>query len=134
MQKKIIRMISGSKRDDSTDPLFLKLEVLKVKEVYVYSLQFILFKFHHGSLPDIFTNFFTVNSSIHDHATRQANLLHVPVKKSKQASVTVRKQGVRSYNHYYNKIDLDCSVACYKRQLKQHILKNGAEFIDVKNV
>ena len=99
--------------------------------MYVYSLQLILYKFHHGTLPCIFADFFTTNSLVHNYSTRQADLLHVPLVKYKPALISVKKNGVKSYNHFYNKIELNRSLASYKYHLKQHILKNGVAFMSV---
>ena len=110
LQKRIIRMISGVKKYDHTDPLFKNLHVLKFEEIYAYSLQFLLYKFHHG----IFSDFFTVNKAIHNHATRQTNLLHVHMTKSRLSSISVRRNGVRSFNYFYGILNLDCTISCYK--------------------
>ena len=131
LQKRVVRMISGAQRYDHTEPIFKALGILKIKEIYVYSIQCLLYKFHHQLLPDVFSTFFTINSNMHSYATRQANLLHVPLKKCKQASIFVRKNGVRSSNYFCNIIDLNCSICCYKGLVKRHILENGVSFINL---
>ena len=115
-------MISGAKKYDHTEPLFKILDILKIQEIYVYSLQFIMYKFRHHRLPAIFTDFFKINKHIHDYDTRQANLLHVPLAKIRQSSISVRRNGVHSYNHFYGIINIDCSISCYKKLLKSYIL------------
>ena len=65
LQKKAVRIISGAERLDHTDPLFKELRILRIKEAYAYSLQLIMFKFHHGLLPAVFSEFFVQNSQIH---------------------------------------------------------------------
>ena len=126
LQKKAIRVISGADRLVHTDPFFKESRVLKVREIYVYSLQLILYKFHHGLLPVIFGDFFAENSSVHNYNTRQANLMHVPLLRSRQASVSIRKIGVRSYNHFSSVLDIDVSELCYKYRLKTYILQKGS--------
>ena len=56
--------------------------------------------------------------------------MHVPLLKSKQASLTIRNLGVKSYNHFIDLLDLDCSELCYKIQLKNYFLQLGVpEFL-----
>ena len=130
LQKKAVRIVSGAKRSEHTYPLFKELRILRIREVYAYSLQLIMFKYHHGLLPNIFGNFFVLNNSIHSYGTRQENLMHVPLLKSKQASLTIRNLGVKSYNHFIDLLDLDCSELCYKIQLKNYFLQLGVpEFL-----
>ena len=125
LQKKAMRILKGAKKLDHTEPIFKELQVLKLREIYVYSLQLVLFKFHHKQLPGVFENYFKTNSAFHNHSTRHANLLHVPLLKTKQASISVRRNGVRVYNHYYGLIDMKCSIATYKFHLKKNILEKG---------
>ena len=129
VQKRAMRVIKGAERYDHTDPIYKELSVLKIREIYVYSLQIMLYKFHHNLLPIVFKKFFTTNSDIHDYNTRQANLMHVPLLKTKQALISIRKSGVHLYNHYYGVVGLNCSIITYKFHLKRHILLNGVSFM-----
>ena len=129
LQKKAVRVISGAGRLDHTDPLFKELRILRVKEVYAYSLQLILYRFYHSLLPGVFSDFFMVNNSVHSYRTRQADQMHVPLLRSKQASLSIRKIGVRSYNHFKSLLDIDALELCYKYNLKTYILQNGVSFL-----
>ena len=132
LQKKAVRMISGAKRLDHTDSLFKELRILRITEVFAYSIQLVIFKYHHGLLPDIFRHFFTFNSTIHNYNTRQVECMHVPLMKSKQATLTVRSVGVRSYNHFNGLIDINCLELSYKYNLKTYILENGCSYLSVR--
>ena len=131
LQKRAIRVISGARRLDHTAPLFKELRVLKLREIYVYSLQIVLYKYHQSLLPRVFDEFFIKNSMIHSHDTRQSNLLHIPLCKSKQAFISIRNYGARIYNHYAGIIDINCSLTSYKASMKRTLLENGVEFIFV---
>ena len=69
LQKRAVRIIMGVKRNSPTDPIFWKLKILKFKQIYLYSVQQFVFKFHHRMLPIIFNDFFSVNDSFHTHNT-----------------------------------------------------------------
>ena len=129
IQKRAVRILKGAKKLDHTDPIFKELKIMKISEIYVYTLQLILYKHHHLLLPDIFADFFVSNESIHNHNTRQAHLLHVPLLRSQPAYSSIRKTGVRSYNYFMGIIDLNVSIITYKYHLKKFILENGVSFM-----
>ena len=125
LQKRAIRVITFSDRIAHTDPLFKKLNLLKFKEIYINSIQHFMYKFHHYKLPPVFYSFFIKNSEIHNYCTRQCNILHVPpVSKYYLSYTCVRNIGVISYNYFYDKVDLNCSYYCYKKNLKRYIVNN----------
>ena len=129
-QKRAVRVIAGVARLDHTDPLFKDLRILRIREVYAYSIQMVLYKYYHGLLPAVFDDFFTLNSDIHEHNTRHANLMRAPLLKSKIASVSFRKIGVRSFNHFDRLLNINCLEISYKYYLKSYIIQNGISYIN----
>ena len=125
LQKRAIRMIVGANRLAHTAPLFHELKVLKLKELYIYSVQLFMYKYHHSLLPEVFLSFFEQNIMVHNHYTRQHNSLHVPFSRYYQTSKTVRNIGVSTYNHFKNILDMNCSYVTYKYILKQYVIANG---------
>ena len=128
LQKRAIRVISGARKLDHTTPIFKKLRVLRLNEIYVYSLQTVMYKYYRMSLPKVFDNFFTINSNIHSHNTRQSKLLHLPLCKNSPSFKSIRRSGVITYNHYSQIINMNCSLSEYKITLKKTILDNGIDF------
>ena len=124
LQKRAIRIIAGVKRNASTENLFKKLKVLNLKKLYIYCTQLFMFKFYHHLVPNIFDNFYTINSEVHPHFTRQSSLLHTAKAKTKARSSSIRVTGVKTSNFYQSRIDMDCSLLTYKKKLKFHIIVN----------
>ena len=77
LQKRAIRIISGVKYNAHTDPLFKRLSVLKVQDIFTLQCAKFFFKFKNDKLPVYFGNFFENNNAIHDHNTRYNNDLHL---------------------------------------------------------
>ena len=67
LQKRIIRVMMGCKRNQSCRDLFVKLGILPLHSQYILSLLMFLFKSKHQ---------FPVNTEIHHHATRQKSNFH----------------------------------------------------------
>ena len=118
-------MIAGSSRLAHTDPIFHDLKIMKLKELYVYSVQLFMYKYHHDALPMIFSNFYVRNSIIHEHNTRQLDWLHTPLIRLQQTSKTIRVTGVLIYDYFITYLNFNCSYVTFKRYLKMHISHNG---------
>ena len=127
LQKKAIRIISQSGYRDHTAPLFKKLHLLNLKNIYFYQIGIFMFKFHHGILPPIFNDMFQTNTNIHSYSTRQRNQLHVPVAKYKCLQLSVRFKGVSIWNTIRSKLDIYCSIHSYKSSLRKFLLAEDVE-------
>ena len=112
LQKWAIRIITGSRRMIHTTPLFKKLGLLKLNEIYVYFIMLLMYKFHHSKLPEVVSDLFTRNNSVHDHITRQHNALHVPLTRSLLSSRGIRYTGVKLYNYFTKQLNLNFTYAC----------------------
>ena len=53
LQKKAVRITTGSKFRAHTDELFISTKIMDVHKVYKYSLLLFMFKCDHNSLPQI---------------------------------------------------------------------------------
>ena len=57
LQKKIVRIIHGVPPRTHTEPLFSELNILKVSNLYKYSIALFMYKLNYSKLPDIFPMF-----------------------------------------------------------------------------
>ena len=129
LQKMAMRIIEGAERRAHTENIFSKLNVLKMNELYVYCTQLFLFKYHYHKLPAIFDSFFTRNGVVHGINTRGNALFRSQVATSSLKLRTIRVTGVRIYNYFFEKLDMNCSLLTYKRHLKKYLIEN-----DVSNL
>ena len=142
LQNRAVRLVSGAKRRTiiwnereilipaHTDPLYIKLNVLKLRQIYIYSVQQFVFKYVHGLLPTIFNDFFLTNSSVHSHNTRSQNMFRMPLLRSSLAAINIRATGVQLYNYFFNRLSMDCSLISYKAALRKHLITNNMTSVD----
>ena len=78
LQKRAVRLITLSKYNSHTAPLFKKLKLLTIKDTLaVHELKF-YYKLTHNELPDYFQNWQIVtNSELHQHNTRRKHDIHI---------------------------------------------------------
>ena len=72
LQKWSMRAITSSKYNAHTDPLFIRLKLLKIHDIYKLSLLKFYFKYKKGSLPNFFTGMFDSIYPKHTYATRRS--------------------------------------------------------------
>ena len=129
LQKRAMRLIMGAERNSHTDPIFQKLKVLKLRQIYLYSVQQFVFKYHHGLLPRIFDGFYSTNSSFHYYETRSQDLFRPPLFRTSVAARTIRATGVRSQTYFADKLNLNCSLISYKISLRNYLIDNDLNSI-----
>ena len=123
LQKKIVRIISGVNRLSHSEPLFINLSVLTMTKLHKYNIGLLMYKYHHGWLPQIL-NIFERNSDIHQYSTRQANQLHIPVYKTELGKRSFHFQAVKIWNEIYSALSVNVKIGTFKRKLKSFLIQN----------
>ena len=70
LQKWAVRAICSSKYNAHTDPLFIKLKLLKIHDIYKLGILKFYYKYQKGLLPGYFSSMFDHTYPTHDYATR----------------------------------------------------------------
>ena len=128
IQKRAIRMISSASWDAHSDPLFKKLYLLNLKNIYVLNVMLFMYKFKKGLLPSLFDTMFVLNTEIHGHFTRQYNCYHSPVWRLEVRRRTISVQGPYFWNLIRKKIDCNCSISTFKFRIKSFLINNDVPY------
>ena len=70
LQKRAIRLITGSKHNSHTEPLFKKLKLLKLDDIFDVSVLKFYYKLCKNTLPHYLQNMFEVSEPQHSYDTR----------------------------------------------------------------
>ena len=73
---KAIRIMTASKFNAHTEPLFKQLNIMKIEKSYELQCLKFYYKFKTNTLPAFFDNIFTRNSDIHPYSTKERDQLH----------------------------------------------------------
>ena len=99
MQKKCVRLISNSKYNAHTNPLFLSLNLLKLEDIYKINILKCYFQYCHNLLPFYLQNLnFRQRSDVHQHSTRNKNFLYVEKTLLKLSDKSLRHNPVKLIN------------------------------------
>ena len=90
LQKRALRIITNSKYNAHTEPLFKNLNVLKLPDIYKSSVLKFYFKYENNTIPDFFkqTNF--ICTAVHTYATRGAETIRIPGMRTACAQQSLR--------------------------------------------
>ena len=122
VQKRAVRLISFSPYLSHTDPIFKSLQILKLNDIYKYSVALFMYKFVMGYLPLIYNNMFNFNLEFHNYNTRQSKQLHVSRGRLNIRRRTIGYNGVFIWNELMKFISINCSLHSFKLRLKRYIL------------
>ena len=113
LQKKLIRIMMGCKRNQSCRELFHKLGILSLPTQYIFSLLIFLNKNK---------NQFTPNSEIHNYATRQQINFHPPQVNLTKCQKGIGYLGIKVFNKLpqYLKEEFD-KPKKFKKSLKNYL-------------
>ena len=124
IQKRMIRIISNSRYLDHTDPLFKKLNLLKISSIYKYSIALLMYKVEYNMIPNVMKHFFVSNTQVHSHNTRQALLFHIPDFKHIKSNSSLIYQGPLIWNALPLHIRGSSSIFSFKSQFKSFLVLN----------
>ena len=99
LQKKALRIINKSPYLAHTDPMFIKYNVLKVKDILEQNHLKFLFKLVHRSLPNYFYHFVPATGfDVHTHNTRHRHNIKTPKIKHEFRKKCLRFSIVNTFN------------------------------------
>ena len=121
-QKRAVRLVCGLRKFDSTSASFIKLNIMKFHDLYIYSTNIFMYKFNHNDLPCVFNDFFYRNQSYHSHQTRQKENLRIPLVKTAIANSFIKKQGALLWNETIKKVTWKGKLGSFKKAIKRYII------------
>ena len=123
LQKKAMRIITFSKFDAHSSPIFKYLNIIKLPDLYVLYTTIFMHKFHYQKLPSAFNHYFTAVNETHAYNTRLASKQSYSFPKSRTnfGIFNIRYQGPKIWNSLdeSDKKLLDFQL---KKKLKIHFI------------
>ena len=91
LQKKALRIITKSKFNSHTEPLFRELSILKVEHIFQMQCLKLYYNVINERTPDFFSKMFKLKSRMHSHETRQNNYIHIAGTRTTSAKQCIRQ-------------------------------------------
>ena len=121
LQKKVLRIIHNISFRSHTDNLFFQNKILKITDIYQFQLGQFMYNLKNNNIPPIFKTMFVFNNTIHKYPTRQANFIHLPLKRTLFAQKTFVYAGPKLWNSLSDDIKQSVTMNTFKSKLKKLI-------------
>jgi hypothetical protein len=122
IQKKALCIITKSKWNAHTTPLFRSKNILKICDINSLQVGCFVYKATHNILPPSFCNYFMLNSDVHDHYTRKSSDIHSLESRTSIRQYNVRLYGIKIWNSIPTDIKQSKSIHIFKRKYKYFLL------------
>jgi hypothetical protein len=136
LQKKAIRIITCSRYNSHTSPLFKDLMLLKCEDICALHAAKFCFKLENGMLPGYFhSGIFTKASTVHDHNVR-VNNYHLPAIKHEFAKSSIRFKIANFFNKMHDSIKSKIythSFEGFKKYVKSQYIHNYSSTCNIVN-
>ena len=123
LQKKIVRIINGVPPRTHSAPLFDKLKIMTVYQVYDYYVGVFMYKLYHKQLPPLF-DMFERTSDVHSYSTRQYDSFYIDYVPTLRSQRTIKIAGSKLWTMVNRKVNIHCKIGTYKIHLKKLLLSN----------
>ena len=79
-------------------------------------------KLHSSNLPNIFSDYFTINDSVHDYSTRLSKAFHARQFGNNYEKRTLQNNGCLLWNKIIIlNVNFDCSLASFKHKIRYNL-------------
>jgi hypothetical protein len=116
-QKRAFRIIDNIRRRDSTKKPFETLRILRLPDIYTFSVLIFVYKYKNDLLPPPFNGFYITHRQIHRYPTRNASQLRIPKAKTKMASRFIMTTGVNIWNSMDTIVSTEMGMGALKRAI-----------------
>ena len=136
LQKWSVRAITCSKYNAHTDPLFIKLKLLKIQDIYKLNILKFYFKYKKESLPNYFHGMFDMVYPTHHYSTRGRDQPVVARGRTSAANNSIRftlPEEIRNTNDCITNKLTTHSLNGFSNYAKQHFVSQYNPICEIEN-
>ena len=111
-----------------TEILLIESDILKIDEVFKYSMGIFMFKFHHNKFPALFTKMFKNITDVHKHRTRSTSNLSMPTCSTTRMQKSLRYCGPKIWNRISKHSDIKCTIGTFNNKKRMKKISRSPDF------
>ena len=125
LQKRSIRLLTGSGYCEHTNPLFYRAKCLKLKDIYSLETAKLMYKIHNNVLSFANTDKFNLIKNCYTHKTRFSlkNNFFLPRTRTRLGQKSLSFAGIKIWNEIPSSMK-EVSFYRFKKAVKAHFLSN----------
>ena len=127
LQKRALRIITNSKYNAHTEPLFKKMNLLKIKDIFDMQCMKFWHKFVNKKLPNYFHSIFIYNNELYDIETRNHDNMHLFPTRTTGAKNVLRHripEILAGFPPIIIERALTHSICAFASYIKRHLLES----------
>ena len=121
LQKQVISITARSAFDAHTEPLFKKLGILNVDNIYKLQVGKFMYLYKAGLLADSL-NMFSLMNQVHSYETRSLGLFYLPYCRTNRRKFSICFQGPKFFNSLSPEIQNSASIVSFTLKPKEFLL------------
>ena len=90
IQKQLEQIMTFSKNQDKSKPLFQCLKILDIHELNMYLITLLMYSYFSNILAKYFNDCYTLNKNIHSHNTRSASNIFIDYKRTNYGKFSLK--------------------------------------------
>jgi hypothetical protein len=121
---RIMRILLKANLYTPINELYAQFNTLTIPVLFKYQILKLVHRFFHlnNTLPDVYSNYFSRNSLIHDHDTRRSNDLHVQRFNQNSGQRSIKYLGVKFWNDLPANFKLINSHTIFDKKIKDYLI------------
>ena len=121
VQNRAVRCISHVSKNISPGPFYKTYSILTIREILFYSIACFMYKLYHDMHPLYYKELFTTNVTVHNHFTRQSDLLHPPLCRTELSKRFITYRGVIVWNKLCKNKEIKRYISAKLQTFKYHL-------------
>ena len=120
INNKILRILQNKEIKTPINQLYINYHTLPIPKLHDLHILLFMHKynFDKNNLPTLFHNYFKLNSNVHDHNTRQKEMMHSEKFENSYGKRSIKYRGGMLWNKLPYTLRLYSSRAYFKRKVK----------------
>ena len=127
LQKRALRLCTGSHYLAHTDPLFRKFKTLKISDLNSVQVAIVMFKFINKQLPPSFDSMFNLNNAVHSYPTRISGNFHLTNPKLSISHKSIRHFGPDLWKELSENTKSCTTLYSFKATLKRNLIETYSQ-------
>ena len=123
-QNRALKVLHNKDFFTPTIDLHRQTKVLMINDIANLNLLKFVYKQRNGQTPDAFRNYYIENIFIHNHQTRQAKNLHLPVNKNKYGRQSLKYRGAELWNKIDSQTRESKTIKTFSKKVKEQLINN----------
>ena len=125
LQKRTLRIMTFSKFDEHSSPLFKQTNILKLFDLIKFQLSIFMYKFYNNQLPLVFDSYFLSSKKVHPYNTRLSSryAYAIPTVRTNYGIFNIKFVGAKVWNSLDQELKT-LSIKTFKARLKEKLVSN----------